>query len=303
MDQYLKQLLSQQTRAIIPGLGAFINSPEGGMMFNQYLNFDDNALVAHVAQQANISEDEARQQVTDYSNSLRQRLDAGEKVDIEGVGSLSKNGDMFVFEAAEGAINNATATSTTIDLSNAEPSAAETTTSIPKATATTSTTNTFVYEEDHSARNIFLIILIALLFLIGVVICLFVVNKDNCVYNFFFGEKEPVEQVEIVPTDTITTVAKPDTVVVAQPVEEPAPQIKRDKRYNIIVGTYKNEQIAQKRVDALKAKGFENASVGTFRGNYVAIIDSYNSLPEAEAKQEYIVDTYRIESYITNSGE
>lgn len=295
MDQYLQQLLSQQPRAIIPGLGAFINSPEGGMMFNQYLNFDDNVLVSYVAQHDNISEDEARQRITDYSDSLKQRLDAGEKVSIQGIGTLSKSGDLFQFESdADSSIpEQQEQHSIVIDLSGTE-------TEEPQNDATVNN-NTYVYEEDHSSRNIMIIIIIALLFLIGVVLCLFVINKDNCVYNFFFGEKEPVEQVQVAPTDTVS-VEKVDTVAIEAKAET-TPRIGREKRYNIIVGTYKNEKIAQKRVADLKAKGFENASVGTFRGDYVAIIDSYDRLPEAEARQEFIVDTYRIESYITNSGE
>lgn len=295
MDQYLQQLLSQQPRVIIPNLGAFISSPEGGMMFNQYLNFDDNALTAYVAQNENISEDEARQRIADYSNQLKQRLDSGEKINIQGVGTLSKDGEIYNFESdANAAETQSAQPTTTIDLSEA--------TKAPTETSSIANNNTFVYEEDHSSRNIIIIILIALLFIIGVILCLFVINKDNCVYNFFFGEKEVIEQVEVAAPDTTQTIA-PDTTTVVETPKEVAPQIDREKRYNIIVGTYKNEKVAQKRVEQLKAKGFENAIVGTFRGDYVAIIDSYDRLPDAEARQEFIVDTYRIESYITNSGE
>lgn len=295
MDQYLQQLLSQQPRVIIPNLGAFISSPEGGMMFNQYLNFDDNALTAYVAQNENISEDEARQRIADYSNQLKQRLDSGEKINIQGVGTLSKDGEIYNFESdANAAETQSAQPTTTIDLSEA--------TKAPTETSSIANNNTFVYEEDHSSRNIIIIILIALLFIIGVILCLFVINKDNCVYNFFFGEKEVIEQVEVAAPDTTQTIA-PDTTTVVETPKEVAPQIEREKRYNIIVGTYKNEKVAQKRVEQLKAKGFENAIVGTFRGDYVAIIDSYDRLPDAEARQEFIVDTYRIESYITNSGE
>ena len=295
MDQYLQQLLSQQPRVIIPNLGAFISSPEGGMMFNQYLNFDDNALTAYVAQNENISEDEARQRIADYSNQLKQRLDSGEKINIQGVGTLSKDGEIYNFESdANAAETQSAQPTTTIDLSEA--------TKAPTETSSIANNNTFVYEEDHSSRNIIIIILIALLFIIGVILCLFVINKDNCVYNFFFGEKEAIEQVEVAAPDTTQNIA-PDTTTVVETPKEVAPQIDREKRYNIIVGTYKNEKVAQKRVEQLKAKGFENAIVGTFRGDYVAIIDSYDRLPDAEARQEFIVDTYRIESYITNSGE
>ena len=295
MDQYLQQLLSQQPRVIIPNLGAFISSPEGGMMFNQYLNFDDNALTAYVAQNENISEDEARQRIADYSNQLKQRLDSGEKINIQGVGTLSKDGEIYNFESdANAAETQSAQPTTTIDLSEA--------TKAPTETSSIANNNTFVYEEDHSSRNIIIIILIALLFIIGVILCLFVINKDNCVYNFFFGEKEVIEQVEVAAPDTTQTIA-PDTTTVVETPKEVAPQIEREKRYNIIVGTYKNEKVAQKRAEQLKAKGFENAIVGTFRGDYVAIIDSYDRLPDAEARQEFIVDTYRIESYITNSGE
>ena len=152
-------------------------------------------------------------------------------------------------------------------------------------------------DDGNRKRTILIIVLIVLLFLIGAFICLFIINKDNGVYRFFCGEEEVVIPAPIVePVDT-TTVVEPDTIIA-----EPEP-VEVERRYDIIVGTYKTESAAEARCEKLRAKGFNDAFVSTFRGNYVAVIESHTSLVEAESRQEYIVDNYRIESYITNGGE
>lgn len=269
-------------------------------MFNQYLNFDDNMLNGAVAESEGISLDEAARKILAYVNGLKQRLDNGEEVSIEGIGRIKSVDGKYDFT------EDAQAKACSIDLSACldepkdEPEVAPVVAApVEEKKEAVAPTTTYVYEdEDNKRRNIIIILIISLLFLLGVILCLFVFNKDNCVYNFFFGEKEVVEKVVPVKPVQETVVEEPDTVVA-----EPIKKIASDRRYNIIVGTYNNEAAAANRVKQLKAKGFENAVVGTFRDNYVAIIDSYDRLPDAEARQEYIVDTYRIESYITNSGE
>lgn len=296
MDKYIKQLTDKEQRVIVPGLGAFQVIPEGGIMFNQYLNFDDNMLTNYVAEQVGISQDEASRRVHDYSSEQKQRLDNGETITIEGIGSIKSTDGKYEFsESIEESPNKINLIDNMVETTEEQQE------NVQEAVETaeeTKTTTTYIYEEDNSRRNLFIILAIVLLFLIGVILCLFVFNKDNCVYNFFFGEEEKVEKVETVVQPKAEPVEEKDSVVV-----EPIKKIASERRYNIIVGTYNSEASAANRVKQLQAKGFENATVGTFRNNYVAIIDSYDRLPEAEARQEYIVDTYRIESYITNSGE
>lgn len=296
MDKYIKQLTDKEQRVIVPGLGAFQVIPEGGIMFNQYLNFDDNMLTNYVAEQVGISQDEASRRVHDYSSEQKQRLDNGETITIEGIGSIKSTDGKYEFsESIEESPNKINLIDNMVETTEEQQENVQETVETAEETKTTTT---YIYEEDNSRRNLFIILAIVLLFLIGVILCLFVFNKDNCVYNFFFGEEEKVEKVETVVQPKAEPVEEKDSVVV-----EPIKKIASERRYNIIVGTYNSEAAAANRVKQLQAKGFENATVGTFRNNYVAIIDSYDRLPEAEARQEYIVDTYRIESYITNSGE
>ncbi|MCQ2202836.1 MAG: hypothetical protein MJZ15_00185 [Bacteroidales bacterium] len=301
MDQYIKQLISQQPRVIVPELGAFIATPEGGVMFNQYLNFDDGVLANAIAQQENISVDEANQRIKDYVSSAKQQLSSGNQVSIEGVGVVSNVDGRYEFAANGEAVAGTSAANAPIDLADNEIKAEETVKEETKIEEKPqAVTNTYVYEEeDNSRKRLIIIAIIVLLFLISVILCLFVINKDNCVYNFFFGGEKTEQVVKPVVKEPV---AEPEPEVVEE-VKPAKVDIATDKRYNIIVGTYKNEGAAQAKVEQLKAKGFDKAEVGTFRGDYVAIIDSYDRLPDAEARQEYIVDTYRIESYITNSGE
>ncbi len=322
MNNVIANLIQTQTRVNIPSFGAFIVNRDGEkaeILFNQYLNFDDGVLSAAVIEQKGLSKEDADEQIAQYVEDLNRRLDSGETVSIEGVGSFVKDGVRVEFtaddsaaapvqaEEQEPAKEDSDAITLDFEPTPTATSAEETESEEPKAAAdytetTTNTTNTTTnnyYYEEKPKRTLLWVLLIVLLLLIALVLCLFVFNKDNAVYRLFFPpEVEAVEQPAPVTVDT-TAVVEPDTL--AQ--KEAAEVITTERRYNIVVGTYDIKEVAQKRVDALRARGFDKAELATFRGKYVAVIESYSSLVEAESRQEYIVDTYRIESYITNGGE
>ena len=72
-------------------------------------------------------------------------------------------------------------------------------------------------------------------------------------------------------------------------------------RLVIIVGSYKNESGASQRVKDLQGRGFENAYMYQRDSWFVVSIETLPTLEDAEAVQEKIVDTYRIESWIVNA--
>lgn len=99
MDQYIQQLLNQNQRVIVPGFGAFMSSTEGGIVYNQFLNFDDGALSGMVAEKEGVSADEAKQKVQSFVDALKQQLDNGETVSLEGIGTLKRNNESVEFTA------------------------------------------------------------------------------------------------------------------------------------------------------------------------------------------------------------
>ncbi|MDO4461534.1 MAG: HU family DNA-binding protein [Bacteroidia bacterium] len=286
MEKYIQQLITDNTRVIIPDFGAFIRPQgEGEVMFNQFLSFDDGMLVEAVKTAENISEDEAKSRIAAYVESVKAKLNAGESISIEGIGEFHMEDNHIVMD-------NSAQKSPIIDMQPTEPQEA------PK-----SSPEPTVVVNNYSEKSNYLwvyIVAIVCLFLIGVYVCLFVVNKDNAVYNYFYGTEQVDEEI-------VEPVVEPEPEVVPEPEPEPAPVVSLEKRYNIVVGTYNDEAAANARVEYLKSKGFKDAFATPRnikgRTKFMAVIESHDKLPTAERRQEEIVDTYRIESWITNAGE
>ena len=297
MDKYIQQLIQNNSRVNIPGFGALMTAGEGGgLMFNQYLNFDDGLISGAIASAEGISEEEAKNRVSQYVENLKGVLASKSEVSINGIGTFRKDGDVIEFIADSNAVNQ---DGERAPIEVIEPRATD-----DNANTADNTTSTSSYyydeEEEKRKRTIIYVLLVVLLFLILAWVCLFVINKDNCVYRLFFGAE--TEQVEIVPEPE----PEPEPVVTEPEPEPVVESTSPEKRYNIIVGSYNDESSAQARVARLKEKGFNDAFVLPMQikgvQKYLAVIDSSNSLVEAERRQEEIVDNYHIESWMTNSG-
>lgn len=302
MEKYIQKLIADNTRVIIPDFGAFIRPQgDGEIMFNQFLSFDDGMLVGVVKENENLSEDEAKAKIASFVEGLKNRLGAGETVVLDGVASFSMEGEHINMVKTEDKSPIIDIPHQSVEPKNEAPvaEAPKVEAPEPKPAEPTVTVNNY-YPEEKKLTWLY-IALIVLLFLVGVYICLFVVNKDNVIYNYFYGteqvEEEPEPVVVVKPEPKVEEPA-PEPVAVAQPLE---------KRYNIIVGSYNDEASANARVEKLKAKGFDQAfSIRrdiNGKTKYLAVIESHDSLPTAERRQEEIVDNYRIESWITNAGE
>lgn len=170
---------------------------------------------------------------------------------------------------------------------------------------------------NNSGKKIIIVAIVILLLIVLLWLVLFVFYKDNAVYRaaqkYIFKANAPIEApIPAEPADSINTA---DTVKVIEPapVVETPKEVKKQapttaqplkKRYNIIVGSYRDEPTAIKRVEDLHAKGYEDAFVGIRKDHFVAVLADFNSISEAEKVQEQAVEgKYHIESWITNSGE
>lgn len=318
MDKYIKQLLSTESRVIIPRFGCIQALREETVLlsFNPYLNFDDGKLTAAIQESEGVTEDEAKEKVSETVDNYNNTLQDGGTVTISGVGSFHRDADGRIEFTQE---NDAAAS---LPSHEEEPQPArpepepepEQPTPVPAPTPAPKPTpqqkNNSVTNSNSSKKGI-IIGLVILLLIVLLWLLLFVVYKDNAVYRatqkLFFPEKAPVEvpvPAPIAPADTTEAVAP----VVEAPKEEkkaePTTAQPLKKRYNIIVGSYRDEPSAIKRVNDLRAKGYENAFVGIRKDHFVAVLADFNSISEAEKVQEQAVEgQYHIESWITNSGE
>ena len=328
MDKYIKQLLSEESRVIIPRFGCIQALREETVLlsFNPYLNFDDGKLTAAIQKGEGITEEEARTELGSTIDHYNNTLQDGGTVFISGVGSFHRDADGRVefTQEKDAAASLASQPSQEEEPQPAQPepeqepqpepqqpAPAPAPTPAPKPTSRQK--NQSVTNNNSSKKGI-IIGLVILLLLILLWLILFVFYKDNVVYRtaqkFFFPEKAPIEApvpAPVAPADTTVTV-EPAPVVETPKKEEkkaaPTTAQPLKKRYNIIVGSYRDEPTAIKRVNDLHAKGYENAFVGIRKDHFVAVLADFNSISEAERVQEQAVEgQYHIESWITNSGE
>ncbi len=306
MDKYIQQLLSDDSRVIIPNFGCIQASRDESQLlnFNRYLNFDDGKLVNAIMADKDISEDDARtliaSNVDDYNNSLQN----GQTVTINGVCTFyrDENGNIDILRPGD-----TVPTPEPEPQDTPEPEPEPTTNPAPEPAPTTRTVPSYLQKDNNHKPLIITLIILLLLLILWLL--LFVFFKNNPVYKLFFPPQKveaPAPAPAPVPADTIKVeVPEPETPKVEVPEPETATTAQPlKKRYNIIVGSYRDEPAATKRVEDLHAKGFTDAFVATRRGHFVAVLAEFNSIAEAESMQEQAVESqYHIESWITNSGE
>jgi nucleoid DNA-binding protein len=91
---YLKELIENNNRIIIPDLGAFMiqDSPEGKQIsFNDFLKFNDGLLVNHIIKSEKISKNQASDMIKDFIKEVEKCFSKNTPFDIEGVGILTKD--------------------------------------------------------------------------------------------------------------------------------------------------------------------------------------------------------------------
>jgi nucleoid DNA-binding protein len=103
---YIRELLFGHDCVIVPGFGGFIGNynparvdrtsgtfypPVKQISFNRNLNHNDGLLVGKISGSSNITYGDARHLVEEFVNELRRRLEKGEKVVFQHIGSFVNN--------------------------------------------------------------------------------------------------------------------------------------------------------------------------------------------------------------------
>ena len=323
MDKYIKAVLAADSKVIIPRFGCLLEPSEepGILSFNPYLNFDDGKLTAAICAGEGVGEQQAVEIIAKFVDDYNNKLSDGETVAISAVGSFKKSEDGRVeftqsadYKHGNGDISLGMGVKLSESLANGKAED-EVKPEVPeeKDGAAETAKDERYPETDRWSRWPLVLLIIAAL-LIAMWLLLFVFFKDNAVYNYFNGGTIPATEQAAPATPADTAAVKQDTAAAdktkkteAAPAKaKPAPTVARalESRYNVIVGSYKEEATAIKRVESLHAKGYTDAFVGIRKDYYVAVIKDFTSITQAEAYQEEIVDgPEHIESWITNSGE
>jgi nucleoid DNA-binding protein len=93
MDDIILDLLKTKGRIIVPDFGAFIIKSKSPfkVIFNEFLQYNDGALIGATAGGFNLERDDAAKKVKEYVTDISKQLDKGTPVSLSGIGVLSKS--------------------------------------------------------------------------------------------------------------------------------------------------------------------------------------------------------------------
>lgn len=99
MDKYILELIKLHSKIILPEFGAIVISDDetGEVMFNEYLNYNDNKLAELVEQESNMDIQEAQNAVAKFVRDLKYQLDKGENYTIYQLGEFYKEKEEYMF--------------------------------------------------------------------------------------------------------------------------------------------------------------------------------------------------------------
>lgn len=94
ISNYLKELIEDNNRIIIPDFGAFMiqDTPEGKQIsFNDFLKFNDGLLVNQIIKSEKISKNEATEKITAFVKAVEKSFSENKAFEVKGVGFLTKD--------------------------------------------------------------------------------------------------------------------------------------------------------------------------------------------------------------------
>ncbi len=338
MEKYILELIKNNERIIVPNLGAFISSEDGkdGVLFNNFLNFNDSVLVDFVAKQENIDTEEALKKIETYVDKVKQGIEKDKEYNMSQIGKLTKNEhNIIIFEPDEALAGKTTAPAESkinieknkekessisdnkkeenkVVVDKKEEPKTETKVVSTKKEETKKETKVVAATKKTDSKEKATIVTAKIktgtkeekkgnkLLIIIIVLVLILLLLGGSGYYFFFHNKK-----KEAPKPKIEKVVKPKPVVVKkEPVVVEEPKVDNSEPHEgepgiyIIVASFKSKDTAVKKVKQLINDGYENAEC-LIKGNmYYVSIDSDTSFRKMEKRQEELVDNKRIESWL-----
>jgi nucleoid DNA-binding protein len=297
LGSYIHQLLFDNEIVIIPGFGAFVSNykpaqidreqeillpPSKEISFDRKLKNDDGLLVNYIAANEGISRPEALRMVEEFKENIQYRLEKGEVIEFEGLGTLNldeKNNAVFVADPGENFLLDSYGLVATSLKSEQGP---------PR-------TNETIVPEEKNKRNL------------GWMLFLLIPVAAGAVFiylNFFI----PPKHNNILPE---TNILMPDTTVIEEPgayadsvqtnpgqdsislttidSEKTDIKILSGNKYYLVGGSFKEQENADKYFKKAEKLGYQPIHLGKQGNFYIVAIGLFNSFDEADsAMSEYV---------------
>jgi len=91
--KYIRELLKDHDRVIIPNFGAFLKSKGEikKIIFNEFIKFNDGQLINLISEKEGFPVSDASKRVDDFAEKIKNELSEKEKTEFEGIGYLYKD--------------------------------------------------------------------------------------------------------------------------------------------------------------------------------------------------------------------
>ncbi|MCG8580884.1 MAG: SPOR domain-containing protein [Bacteroidales bacterium] len=304
VDEYvvsLKQELDDNGNYSIKGLGTFTKDATGILRFEQSDELTEGGTTSE-----SVKEEKDTDDLLDIDSSSSQKEDIQAPVETPTVASsLNESTPIAEFEdeATPDEEDKRPAAGANVFSSDDESQNTEEEEKDPVAIA-----NKYL-EEDNSKRNRSIVIFLSLFILlplIGFSVYFFLI-KDNSPAKTEkqIAEVQKAEKVELEPAagtieagpDTAKQ-QKEDTEIIEEPEPVPVAEPEVYKPHQLIVGSFSNEINANKMIEKLKEKGYEQSFWFMHNNRYLVSLESFAKVYEAQARQEEILNSERMESWI-----
>ena len=275
---FIRELLFEHDCVILPGFGGFIGNfstaridritgtfypPLKRISFNRNLDHNDGLLISRISQSTGLNYGNARTRVEEFVSELKLRLENGEKVVIDHLGTFVYNRENNVEFEPETNINYAPGS---FGLESFQCMHVK---DYNVRKRITRHIDKGPLESSHHRKNLWraavVIPILALLITVPLKTGLFknrveVTSLNPLVKVEFEDNRKAVDEAIVLIT--------PDSSVIPEPmVEEPVPP--QTYNYSIITGSFQSEENAASHLNTLKAEGFDpeirKASNGFFR--------------------------------------
>ncbi|MCU4155130.1 HU family DNA-binding protein [Carboxylicivirga sp. A043] len=303
VDEYVKKLkqdLDDNGSYTIPGLGTFTKDATGILRFEQSSELTEESSIPEPAVEEKKSDD-----LLDIDNTNSEKEEIVEPAETPLTAShLNDTTPIAEFEE-ETEVGKETVQESTVGAKVFEPTS-ETKENSKEEQDPVAIANKYL-EEDNSKRNRSIVVFLSLFILlplIGFSIYFFLIkdNKPSDTKEQIAEIKQP-ETVDLKPAAG-TIEAGPDTasqqIEKVAAIEEPQPVVEPvvNKPHQLIVGSFSNEINADKMIQKLKAKGYDQCFWFMHNNRYLVSLESFDKVYQAQARQEEILNSERMESWI-----
>ncbi|WP_421803714.1 SPOR domain-containing protein [Flagellimonas sp.] len=291
IDAHIEKLLFDYNCVVVPGFGAFLAHgtsaeidratntlvpPSKVISFNAQLSKNDGLLVSHIAKEKQLGYEELLKEVENVAQDWKERLALGERIELFGIGILWHNSEQRIQFQPEEKVNFLTAsfglsafTATPIQREVIKEEVEELEERIP-----------FIITPEKREQSSFRP------WLKYAAVILLAVSLGATSYKTYgdLQEKEVAAQQDA--QQEVSRLIQEATFFESAPLELPAINIKVTKKqlgkHHVIAGAFREEANAEKRVDQLKAKGYNAFYLGTNTyGLHQVAYDSFEDPKEA----------------------